>query len=145
MEPVTQISLEKYNVADVINKLFCTFTPKSELSNTLDTIKTQYSVLFNKIFVLEILQGEEYICTYNIDIHNSSSYILPNTILLHRKKETNTLYTINGLNALILQINNGTVDRNYKINWIDYKNTVILTQGLELRQLQTEIHRIVKV
>ena len=145
MELLMQVAIEKYNVVDVANKLFCTFTPKTDLDSTLETITTHYSILFGKVFVLEVVEGEEFICTYNIDPHNSSSYVLPNTILLHRKKETNTLYTINGLNALIRQVNNGTVDPNYKVNWIDYRNTVLLTQGLELRQLKTKIYKIAEI
>jgi len=140
-----QVINETYNVVDVANKLFCTFTPKADLDSTLDTITNYYSILYRKVFVLEVVEGGEFICTYNIDPHNSNSHVLPNTILLHRKKETNTLYTINGLNALIRQVNNGTVDPNYKVNWIDYKNTVLLTQGLELRQLKTKIYKIVEI
>ena len=137
--------MEKYNVADVANKLFCTFAPKEHLESILETVTSHYSIMFGKIFVLESSEGEEYLCTYNIDPHNSSTYVLPNTILLHRKKETNTLYTINGLNALIRQVNNGTVDPNYKVNWPDYKNTVLLTQGQDLRKLETKIHKVVQL
>jgi hypothetical protein len=39
-----------------------------------------------------------------------------NTILVHRKKETNTLYTINALNELIKKLNGGVVDIAYKVN-----------------------------
>lgn len=137
--------IEPATIAMASNKLFCTFTPKTDLDSTLQTITSHYSILFGKIFVLEVVEGEEFVCTYNIDPHNSSSYVLPNTILLHRKKETNTLYTINGLNALIRQVNNGVVDPNYRVNWIDYRNTVLLTQGLELRQLKTKIYKIVEI
>ena len=137
--------MEKYNVADVANKLFCTFTSKENLESILETITAHYSIMYSKIFVLEPTEGTEFLCTYNIDPHNSSSYVLPSTILLHRKKETNTLYTINGLNALIRQVNNGNVDPNYKVNWPDYKNTVLLTQGTELRKLQTKIHKVVQL
>jgi hypothetical protein len=35
--------------------------------------------------------------------------ILENTILLHRKKESNTLYTINALNDLICSLNEGQI------------------------------------
>lgn len=137
--------MEQYNVADVANKLFCTFTSKENLESILETITAHYSIMYNKIFVLEPTEGTEFLCTYNIDPHNSSSYVLPSTILLHRKKETNTLYTINGLNALIRQVNNGNVDPNYKVNWPDYRNTVLLTQGTELRKLQTKIHKVVQL
>ncbi len=137
--------MEKYNVADVANKLFCTFAPKEQLESILETVTSHYTIMYGKVFVLEPSEGEEYLCTYNIDPHNSNTYVLPNTILLHRKKETNTLYTINGLNALIRQVNNGTVDPSYKVNWPDYKNTVLLTQGQDLRKLETKIHKVVQL
>jgi hypothetical protein len=137
--------MEKFNVADVANKLFCTFTAKENLDSIIETITAHYSIMYGKIFVLEPAEGTEYLCTYNIDPNNSSTYVLPSTILLHRKKETNTLYTINGLNALIAQINNGIIDSSFRVNWPDYRNTVLLTQGTELRKLETKIHKIIQL
>ena len=83
---------------DLMNKLFCTFSSKDKLEETLETIKAEYNIMYNKIFVLESKDSDEYLCTYNIEVQGESTKILPNTILLHRKKETNTLYTINSLN-----------------------------------------------
>jgi hypothetical protein len=128
---------------DLMNKLFCTFSSKEGLEKTLDTIKAEYVIMYNKIFVLESKDSDEYLCTYNIDIQGENTKILPNTILLHRKKETNTLYTINSLNLLIKSLNEGILDTSYKINWQDYSNTVLLTQGSELKTLGTKIHKIV--
>lgn len=135
-----------FNVTDLAsNKLFCTFTPKETIGDTVTAITSHYSILYGKIFILETSENSELLCTYNIDPHNSSTYVLPNTILLHRKKDTNTLYTINGLNALIRSLNEGKNDPTFKINWPDYRNTVLLTQGPELRKLQTKIHKIVEL
>lgn len=128
---------------DLMNKLFCTFSSKEGLEKTLETIKTEYVIMYNKIFVLESQDSDEYLCTYNIEIQGSSTKILPNTILLHRKKETNTLYTINSLNLLIKSLNEGVLDTSYRVNWHDYTNTVLLTQGSELKTLGTKIHKIV--
>jgi hypothetical protein len=128
---------------DLMNKLFCTFSSKEGLEKTLDTIKAEYTIMYNKIFVLESKDSDEYLCTYNIDIQGENTKILPNTILLHRKKETNTLYTINSLNLLIKSLNEGILDTSYKINWQDYSNTVLLTQGSELKTLGTKIYKIV--
>lgn len=128
-----------------MNKLFCTFSSKEGLEKTLDTIKTEYTIMYNKIFVLESQDSDEYLCTYNIEIQGANTKILPNTILLHRKKETNTLYTINSLNALIKTLNEGVLDTSYRINWQDYSNTVLLTQGSELKTLGTKIHRIIVI
>jgi len=127
----------------LMNKLFCTFTVKDELENTISTINRRYSILYNKIFILESPQSEELMCTYNIDLGNMSETPLPNTILLHRKKESNTLYTINALNTLIKSLNEGKLDKNFIVNWSYYKNCVLLTTGPELRRLNTSIYKII--
>jgi hypothetical protein len=127
------------------NKLFCTFSPKDKLEDTLDTIKSEYEIMYSKIFVLESEDSDEYLCTYNIEIQGSTTRVLPNTILLHRKKETNTLYTINSLNLLIKSLNEGILDTSFRIEWQNYRNTVLLTQGDDLRQLSTKIYKIVNL
>ena len=133
---------EKINLEDLANKLFCTFTTKEELDSTVDTIKDQYDILFNKIFVLFVESTNEYVCTYNVDSFNMSKTILDNTILLHRKKDSNTLYTINALNDLIKELNGGILDMKYKVNWSEYRNCILLTTGGELKRLDTKVHDI---
>ena len=130
------------NFDDLANKLFCTFTSKEDLESTIDNIKDQYTILFNKIFVLYIESTNEYVCTYNVDSFNISNTILPQTILLHRKKESNTLYTINALNDLIKELNGGVADPKFRVNWQDYRNCILLTTSGELRRLDTKIHEI---
>jgi hypothetical protein len=140
----------QYNMAtpynldkDYMNKLFCTFSSKTELEVTLETIQNQYKILFNKIFVLYIESTDEYVCTYNVDSVNMSNSLLENTILLHRKKESNTLYTINALNDLIKSLNNGVLNTSFMINWNDYKNCILLTHAGDLRKLDTKIYKII--
>lgn len=130
------------NFDDLANKLFCTFTSKEELDSTIDTIREQYTILFNKIFVLYVESTNEYVFTYNVDSFNMSNTILPQTILLHRKKESNTLYTINALNDLIRELNDGVADPQYRVNWQDYRNCILLTTSGELKRLDTKIHEI---
>lgn len=127
------------------NKLFCTFSPKDKLEETLAVIQDEYTIMYRKIFVLESTDSEEFLCTYNIEVEGPTTKVLPNTILLHRKKETNTLYTINSLNLLIKQLNEGVLDISFRINWSDYRNTVLLSQGDELKRLSTKIHKIVNL
>lgn len=135
----TPFNLDK----DYMNKLFCTFSSKNELEGTLETIQSQYKILFNKIFVLYIELTDEYVCTYNVDSGNMSNSLLENTILLHRKKESNTLYTINALNDLIKSLNSGVLDTSFIINWNDYKNCILLTHAGDLRKLDTKIYKII--
>jgi len=128
------------------NKLFCTFIAHDELENTLNSLMHKYTILYSKIFVLESLSSDEFICTYNIDTLNMEQQsVLPNTILLHRKKESNSLYTINALNLLIRSLNQGILDTNYKINWIDYKNSIMLVQNNDLNIIKTKIYKIISL
>jgi len=133
------------NLETVSNKLFCTFVQREYLDEAIADITSQYTILYNKIFVLESKQTQEYICTYNIDRSTFDNQIPYNTILVHRKKETNTLYTINALNTLIRSLNEGIVDPNYKINWFDYKNMILLTQNDTLRKVSTKIFKIIEL
>jgi len=126
------------------NRLFCTFTQLDEIDSLIEQVTSQYDILYNKIFVLNIKSNNEYVITYNVDQGNVSS-IPENTILVHRKKETNTLYTINALNTLIKSLNGGVVDTKFPIDWNHYRNCVLLTQHNELKQLNTKIHDIVNL
>lgn len=137
---IDEISLNE----DMSNKLFCTFSTEGELESTLTEIQERYKIIYNKIFVLYSKSQDEYICTYNVDYGNVSTF-LENTILVHRKKESNTLYTINALNELIKKLNNGVVDTKFKVDWQHYRNCVLLTQHNELNQLNTKIHKIIEV
>ena len=127
------------------NKLYCTFVfNENEIEDVVDYILEEHNVLFNKIFVLTSLDEDKIILTYNIDTPNHNLQF-PNTILVHRKKQTNTLYTINALNTLIKTLNNGVLDSTFPINWPDYKNSILLTQGEDLKRLNTTIHKIVAI
>jgi len=125
------------------NKLLCSFTAPTRLVDTIANITSRYAIMYNKMFILESPQTTEYLITYNIDTENSVSEIPENTILLHRKKESNTLYTINALNTLIKQLNNGVIDNQFKVNWTNYQNSVLLTQGIDLRIIETKINKII--
>ena len=135
---------ETINIGDVQNKLFCTFVPLNEVDSFIKDISSEYTILYNKIFILHIKSNDEYVCTYNVDQPNINN-IPENTILVHRKKETNTLYTINALNELIKSLNEGIVDTNFRINWQHYKNTILLTQQGDLKLLRTKIYDIVEL
>jgi len=132
------------NINDLNNKLFCTFTTLENLDELLSSITSNYKIMYNKIFVLHVKSNDEYVCTYNIDQGNVSS-VPPNTILVHRKKDSNTLYTINALNELIKRLNGGVVDPRFKVDWQHYRNTILLTQQNELKELKTKIHTIIEL
>lgn len=128
-----------------INKrLFATFTTLEDLDDLVENVKSTYTIQYNKIFALQIVDSDEYVLTYNVDSGNVDS-IPENTILLHRKKESNTLYTINALNELIKKLNGGVVDTKFMVDWNHYRNCILLTQHNSLKQLNTKIHKIIQL
>lgn len=127
------------------NKLLCSFAANNRLLDTIASITSRYTIMYDKMFVLESPQTTEYLITYNIHTENGVNEIPENTILVHRKKESNSLYTINALNCLIKQLNNGVLDSSYMVNWNDYKNSVLLTQGPDLRIIETKIFKIINL
>ena len=131
--------------ADMLNnKLFCPFTDLEQLDELINGLTMAYSIMYNKMFVLHVKSTNEYVVTYNVEQGNVEGIPL-NTILVHRKKETNTLYTINALNDLIKKLNGGVVDPSYRVNWQHYKNCILLTNHNELKQLNTKIYKIVEL
>jgi hypothetical protein len=136
-----------YDISDIFsmnNRLFCTFSSLDDLDILVSDLRKKYDILYNKMFVLHVKSNNEYAVTYNVDQGNVSD-IPENTILVHRKKETNSLYTINALNQLIKSLNGGVVDTNFPIEWKHYKNCILLTQHNELKQLNTRIFKIIEV
>ena len=128
------------------NRLYCTFIEPNEVEEVSKKIQSSYKVLFDKIFVLESLDGEKIMLTYNVDLGNSNNeFAIGNTILVHRKKQTNTLYTINALNELIKSLNNGVLDKSYSINWDDYKNCIQLVQADGYKKIDTKIKEIINL
>ena len=144
-----ETSIDIYNQYDFTtendfmnNRLFATFTQQNLIEGLINELSSTYSIMYKKMFVLFIKSTNEYVITYNVEQGNINT-IPENTILVHRKKESNTLYTINALNNLIKKLNNGEIDPTYKIEWQNYKNCVLLTQQGEVKQLNTKIYKIV--
>jgi len=126
-------------------QLLCTFCSKRELDDSVELIKLGASIVFDKIYVFEnIEQPESLICTYNVEktedfVQNSK------TMAIHRKKETNTLYTINALNEAIRKDNNGVLDKKFSLDWPQYRNSLLLTNDQGLNVVRTKLFKIINV
>lgn len=119
-------------------QLVCTFVRKNKIEQTLDKISESFQLLNDKVFLLKSIGVEnELILSYNI-ILDSHKQFLPDSILVHRKKETNTIYTINALNDLIMALNNGVLDKTYPIEWERYQDTMLSKKpdGLKILKIQ---------
>ena len=128
-------------------QLLATFTTKTDLDKTIENIKGAYTIAFSKIYVLQNESNiNELICTYNVDNQNGVDYnAVKGTISLHRKKYSNTLYTINALNDVIAELNNGVVDSNFIVPWEQFKNTLMVTNSQGLNKISTRIYKIIKI
>ena len=126
------------------NKLYCTFLQDEGVDEVVDRILEEHDILFNKIFVLVALDDDKTMLTYNIDgpVYNLQ---LPNTILVHRKKQTNTLYTINALNEVIRYLNNGVLDTTYQVDWTRFRNSLLLTRPGGFKKVRTRLKTIIEV
>ncbi len=126
-------------------QLLCTFTTKDELQTTLEQIKQTYYIVYNYIYVLQNKANlEELYITYNIDTQYKPTHPLKDTILVHRKKQSNTLYTINALNELVKEENGGKADKDFIIDWDKFKNTIIVTNTEGTKKISTRIFEVIE-
>ena len=128
-------------------QLLCTFTTKDGLDNVIKSISDAYTIAFNKIYVLQNEDNiKELICTYNVDTTENIDYNkVEGTISLHRKKYSNTLYTINALNECIKNLNNGILNPKFMIPWENFKNMLLITNSDGLNKINTRIYKIEKI
>jgi len=125
-------------------QLLCTFTYKSKVDETVGEIQSNYELSYGKIFVLQNMRDpEEIFCTYNIEQGEYKSY-LDKTISIHRKRETNTLYTINALNELIKYLNDGMLDKSFPIPWDQYENSLLVTDSGDFQKIDTQLFDIIE-
>jgi hypothetical protein len=111
----------------------------SEFKETLHKINKFYDVYNNRIFAFSNVNNpKEVYITYNVLNMKKESPKFPNTILIHRKKQTNTLYTLNSMNKLIEE-EHGSIDHNYVIDWTLYSNSLIITGDVSIRIIPLKI------
>jgi hypothetical protein len=126
-------------------QLLCTFTKRDELQIVLEKIRQTYTIVYNYIYVLQNKSNlDELYITYNIDTQYKPSAPLKDTILVHRKKQSNTLYTINALNELVKEENGGKLDKSFEIDWEKFRNTIIVTNTEGTKKLSTRIFEVIE-
>ncbi len=127
-------------------QLLCTFTRQTRLNETIDIIVSCNEILYDKIYVFQNQQDlTQLICTYNVEFIDNFEENIENTISLHRKKQSNTLYTINALNEVIRSKNNGVLDKSFNVEWSEYQNSLLLTKENGLYVVPTKIYKIINV
>jgi hypothetical protein len=124
-------------------QLLCTFTVNDSLSLTLDYLETYFKISNSKVYLYrEEENPSNLILVYNIE-ENLRDGLAKNTILVHRKKHSNTVYTINALNSLITRVNNGVLDKSYQVNWDNYKDTLLIIKDNDLVLVNLQFSKVI--
>jgi hypothetical protein len=123
-------------------QLLCTFSTAGDFKQTTIAILEFYEVYSKRVFAFSNVKNpKEIFLTYNVLNMQRDAQKFPNTILIHRKKQTNTLYTLNAMNRLIEE-EHGSLDKTYQVNWQLYENSLIITGDVSVRIIPLKIHSV---
>jgi hypothetical protein len=109
-------------------QLLCTFTYIDKLPYCIGEIYKTYTVeaVSNVKCYSYVEESNNVVCIYNVE---GSTKRMKDTISINRKKESNTLYSINALNALIRTLNNGVLDKSFRVDWSHYQDMLLLSDS----------------
>lgn len=107
-------------------QLLCTFTYLDKLPTCLGEIYKTHDVqnVTNVKCYSYVETPNNVVCIYNV---SSEGRRMKDTISINRKKESNTFYSINALNSLIRSLNNGVLDKTFRIEWSNYQDMILLS------------------
>lgn len=126
------------------NILVCSFSNKHNLLKDIEHIKKKYELPRNKIFVFEAKgSNDSLFITFNVP---NKTILESKFIPIHRKSQTNTLYTINALNTIVRRMNNGLISENVQVPWENYENSLLLSDEYgDLKNYELDLLEIVDI
>jgi len=125
-------------------QLLCTFSTKPDVQKHLELIKSNYTLAYNYIYVLQNKNiPNELFVTYNVVVENEQPNLEMKTILVHRKKQSNTLYTINALNNVIMEATGGQLDNKFEVDWEKYRNCILVTNTEGVKKIYTRVFDVI--
>lgn len=126
-------------------QLLCTFSERIECSPLIQRLLECYTVSDGKFFVFEDCKNPSVLMvTYNVLVSDTGLVKFPETISIHRKKQTNTLYTLNAMNKIIMEENGGVMDKSFQLDWEIYKNCLIITSESGYRIIDLRLIDIIR-
>ena len=126
---------------------FITTDDEESILREVENIVSMMELTNQYVFLLQSTENpEKKILTYNAIVKNKTSFH-PHlfTMRIHRKKQTNTLYTINALNAAVAADNGGQTGKHLKLDWSKYENSLLLTAEKKLQVHPVEVLKIFKI
>jgi hypothetical protein len=123
-------------------QLLCLFTTKEEIDIAKDFILKNYTLTNPNVFILENKsKPDEFFITFNVQKGSAPIDSQWKTILVHRKKQSNTIYTINALNEVVKSKTGGMLDNSYMIDWEEFRNCIITTSNLGYKRIPTKVFK----
>lgn len=123
-------------------QLLCLFTTKDDLDKSIEFILESYTLTNPNVFILENKsKPEEAFITFNVEKGSSAIPSNWKTILVHRKKQSNTIYTINALNEVVKSKTGGMLDNSYQLDWEDYRNCILTTSNIGYKKIPTKVFK----
>jgi hypothetical protein len=123
-------------------QLLCLFTIKDELDKSVDFILTNYTLINPNVFILENKSRiEEAFITFNVEKGSTAIQSEWKTILVHRKKQSNTIYTINALNEVVKSKTGGQIDNSFIIDWEEFRNSILTTSNYGYKKIPTKVFK----
>jgi len=126
---------------------FLTTDSEEKIAQEVQYIADNFELTNNYIFLLKDQDDPtKKILTYNAIVERNKM-LNPRlfTMRIHRKKATNTLYTINALNLAVAKDHNGQTGKHLKLDWEKYSNSVLLVISKELKVHPVEVLKIFKI
>ncbi len=120
---------------------------EEDIMKEVEFIANNLDLTNNMIFLMEqVSDPPRLFLTYNA-LTEKGKRFHPRlfTMRVHRKKQTNTLYTINALNLAVAEEHNGQTGRDLKLSWENYQNSILLTTGKKLQTHPIEVLKIFKI
>jgi len=123
-------------------QLLCTFSNANDFRVIAEEIRKFYEVYSNRIFAfVNSKNPKEMYLTYNVLNMRKDAPKFSNTILIHRKKEFNCLYSLNALNTLIKE-EHGCLDKSFILNWKLYSDSLVISGDVSVRIIPLKISAI---
>jgi hypothetical protein len=127
-------------------QLLCLFTTKDELDKSIDFILKNYNLINPNVFILENkIKSDELFITFNVEKGSAAINSNWKTILVHRKKQSNTIYTINALNEVVKSKTGGQLDNSYMIDWEEFQNCILTTSNIGYKKIPTKVFKTINI
>ena len=107
----------------------------------INKLEDEFNIPKEKVFIIKNLTNDnQYIITFIIDVNVDDRInfkdIHESCIMIHKQRDSNTIYTINALNRLIEEqcgLSKGNINyKSIEIDWKKYRNCCILLKNGEL-------------